>query len=385
MINVNITVDSTTAMVEIDGRVDSNSVSELEASFEKSGVISGCSNCIFNLEKTEYISSAGLRFFLKVQKDGLDVQFINASSEVYNIFDVTGFRDMFPVQRALRRMSVDGCEIIGQGANSIVYRIDSDIILKLYIKGDVLPEVKAEQAHAKYALRIGIPTAISYDVVKVEDKYGSVFELVDAQSIAGILRKDVSLLNEYIPVYASVLKSVHEIEYVESKNISLPRAKDKVLSAAVKIKEWLPVEMYDKLYSKITQMPEGDTMIHGDSQPNNLMVTKDEVLFIDMDTMAVGDPIFEFGALYAALIGYAYYSDNMEILGISNELSFDLWHGLFDEYYKDISSEEKEKKLATCKLISAVQVFKKIAKYTDKYGQTAYDNSLKDLIECISE
>ncbi len=38
--------------------------------------------------------------------------------------------------------------------------------------------IKNEQRLAKRAFVKGVPTAISYDIVKVGDKYGSVFELL---------------------------------------------------------------------------------------------------------------------------------------------------------------------------------------------------------------
>ena len=41
------------------------------------------------------------------------------------------------------------------------------------------------------------------------------------------------------------------------------------------------------------------TFVHGDCHFKNIMVQKDELILIDMDTLSVGHPIFEFAALYA--------------------------------------------------------------------------------------
>lgn len=45
---------------------------------------------------------------------------------------MTGFTEMLPVEKAFREISVDGCEVIGQGANGAVYRINPEIIIKVY-------------------------------------------------------------------------------------------------------------------------------------------------------------------------------------------------------------------------------------------------------------
>lgn len=66
-------------------------------------------------KKLEYISSAGLRVLLKLTKSVGEVSIVNVSPEVYEIFDVTGFTSILNVKKALREISVDGCEVIGAG------------------------------------------------------------------------------------------------------------------------------------------------------------------------------------------------------------------------------------------------------------------------------
>jgi anti-anti-sigma factor len=72
---------------------------------------------IIDCEKLEYTTSAGLRVVLRLKQDVDDTKIINASREVYDILDMTGFTEMMEVERAYRVFSVEGCEVIGQGAN----------------------------------------------------------------------------------------------------------------------------------------------------------------------------------------------------------------------------------------------------------------------------
>ena len=137
----------------------------------------------------EYISSAGLRVLMMLaRKQGNALTVRNVSPEVYDILEMTGFTSILNVKKKLREFSVDGCEVVGRGAIGTVYRIDEDTIIKVYELPDSIPMIENEQKRAKQAFLKGIPTAISYDVVKVGDKYGSVFELLRASTYNDLIR-----------------------------------------------------------------------------------------------------------------------------------------------------------------------------------------------------
>ena len=119
-------------------------------------------------EELVYISSAGLRVLLKAKK-ALSGQLImeNVSAEVFDILDMTGFTEILTVHKALRRISIEGLTEIGHGQNGSVYRMDADTIVKVFRANIDYGMVQNEIAKSKSAFMLGIPTAISYDVVKV--------------------------------------------------------------------------------------------------------------------------------------------------------------------------------------------------------------------------
>ena len=53
---------------------------------------------IFDVNELEYISSAGLRQILQLKKQEKDFSIINASTDVYDIFDMTGFTEMMNIK-----------------------------------------------------------------------------------------------------------------------------------------------------------------------------------------------------------------------------------------------------------------------------------------------
>ena len=279
----------------------------------------------------EYISSAGLRILLQLRKSHSDITITDVSPDVYEILDVTGFTQMMKVNRAYRKVSVEGCEVIGRGANGTIYRIDKDNVVKVYNNADALEEIKNERECAKLALILGIPTAISYDIVRIGDSYGSVFELLDAKSFSKILATEPDKLDWCVSEYVEMLHRIHETEVPPGK---LPDMKDTGLKWATFMKDYLPEEYGNKLVNMVAAIPEDDHMIHGDYHTKNLELTNDEVLLIDMDTLAVGDPVFEFASIFNAFQGF-YETDHDRILefqGFTYDTATTFWNKVLAAY-----------------------------------------------------
>ena len=86
------TQDGTTLKVSLIGELDSMNTPELEEKLIKE--IDGVKELIFDLEKLEYISSAGLRVLLQMQKTMKtqgSMVIRNTNEDVMDIFKVTGF------------------------------------------------------------------------------------------------------------------------------------------------------------------------------------------------------------------------------------------------------------------------------------------------------
>lgn len=85
--------------VKLEGRLDTTTAPELEASLQES--IGNINSLTINLEKLEYISSAGLRVLLSahkkmIAKEGLKVT--NVCPDVMDVLDITGFSDILTIE-----------------------------------------------------------------------------------------------------------------------------------------------------------------------------------------------------------------------------------------------------------------------------------------------
>lgn len=85
--------------VAIAGRLDTTTSPQLEG--ELRTAVNGITELTFDLEKLEYISSAGLRVLLTAQKvmnkQG-EMKIINVNPDVREIFEVTGLDEILNVE-----------------------------------------------------------------------------------------------------------------------------------------------------------------------------------------------------------------------------------------------------------------------------------------------
>ena len=83
----------------LEGRLDTMTAPQLEAVLKEA--LPGVEALTFDLEKLEYISSAGLRVLLSAQKtmnkQGT-MKVIHANEMIMEIFEVTGFADILNIE-----------------------------------------------------------------------------------------------------------------------------------------------------------------------------------------------------------------------------------------------------------------------------------------------
>ncbi|MCI6999886.1 MAG: STAS domain-containing protein [Clostridiales bacterium] len=88
-----------TKTLALIGRLDTVTAPELEA--EISTILPTAESLVLDMEKLEYISSAGLRVILKTQKaltQKAGLKLINVSDDVREVFEITGFSDFLTIE-----------------------------------------------------------------------------------------------------------------------------------------------------------------------------------------------------------------------------------------------------------------------------------------------
>ncbi len=347
-------------LIKLKGRIDSSNASEVEKEInDEIGNHEG--SLKVDVGALEYISSAGLRIILRLKKKFSNTKIVNCLSEVYEIFDMTGFTEMMDISKAYREISVEGCEVIGEGANGIVYRTDPDTIVKVYKSPDSLEEIHNERRLARKAFVMGIPTAISYDVVKVGEYYGAVFELLNAQSFN-------KLIADGVPVEQLAKESVDILKIIHSKELEpgeLPSKREEAVGWGEYVREHLPEDVGTKLVELFKDIPETNTMLHGDYHIKNIMKQNGENLLIDMDTLSMGHPIYEFAAIFAAYKGFSCYDpyNCSNFLGITVEQTQEFLDYTFKYYFEGESQEKIDEIIRMSEIICYTRIMRRQIKH----------------------
>ena len=94
--NIQKTVSGTTLTVALEGRLDTMTAPKLEEE-----LCGGITRLVFDVEKLKYISSAGLRVLLAMQKlmnQQGEMVLQNVNEAVTETLEVTGFSDILSIE-----------------------------------------------------------------------------------------------------------------------------------------------------------------------------------------------------------------------------------------------------------------------------------------------
>ena len=350
--------------IALAGKIDSVNAPQVEAEIQRALSESPAERVLVDCDRLEYTSSAGLRIILRLKQGNENTTLINVHPEVYEVLDMTGFTEMMTVEKAYRVVSVEGCEVIGQGANGKVYRIDRDTILKAYHNPDSLEEIRQEREMARLAFVRGIPTAIPYDVVRLEGGgYGTVYELLNAESFAKLLSRGEKTVEELAERSVRLLKLIHS---KEASPDAMPDMRETALGWVRFLKDYLPEALFEKLYALVEAVPAVPHILHGDYHVKNVMLQNGEELLIDMDTLCFGHPIFELGSMFNAYVGYG-VTDPAKVedfLGISMATAGEFWRKSLSLYLET----EDEARLREVENKAKIMGFTRIIRRTIRRG-----------------
>ena len=335
-----MSTDENSLCVALKGRVSSDNAPEWEKKIFDTVKKNPQKRISLDASNLTYISSAGLRVLMKLRKenpDGLDI--FNVSPEIYEILEVSGFTDILHVHKRLREISIDGCELIGKGGNGSVYRISEDEIIKVYTSKTSMESIERERVLARNAFIAGVPTAIPYDMVKVGEHYGIVFEMVKADVVGKRLLNEPEKFDEYAIKYADLFKQIHKVELSEK---GLPSTKSIYLDYADHLDGWYNPEELERLKCFIRQIPDRETMVHGDFHTNNIMVQGAELLIIDMAEISYGNPIYDLASSYFAHVLNPRQdpASVIKYLNVTPEIATRLWDVLMRRYFETDDSKK---------------------------------------------
>lgn len=360
------------------GRLDTDSSVKFETEILDICNANKHESLILDATELQYVASSGLRVILKIAKSEKNFKIENVSSAIYSVFEMTGFSRIINISKALRKIDLEKCERIGFGGNGAVYRVSEDEIVKVNYNPATYGGLEKELTKAKEAFLLGVPTAISFDLVDCGDgKRGVVYETIKSTTLGEAMHSDPSRMEELTDRYVEQLNALHSIR---TDNPVFGSAKDNFRKQVEDSSKYLTEEEGKLLHLVLDALPEGDRLVHCDAHPKNLMIQNGEMLWIDMEQMAVGHPIYDLISIAVILDGMRTEEMIMNIAGMSNANVALLKECFLRKYFKTEDKAMLEKlgsMMGALRLIRTVFAIGFKTPQNDKYRQAIIDMARK--------
>ena len=238
-----------------------------------------------------------------------------------------------PKERAMREISVEGCQVLGKGGNGAVYRLDDETIVKVYFSNRHRPErINNSRETTKRAFVHGIPTMIAFDMVKVGENYGVVYEMINAKPLGQEICEHPDKIDEYSNLIADTLLNIHHIEFEKG---TLPDSKERLRKEVIATRDagFYKPEEAARVMKLIDGIPDRNTFIHQDFHPGNLMLQNGEIMLIDVDDSGLGHPIIDLAAMHLVYVTAAKTSYKLTAMGLTKDQFARVWNNILKRYF----------------------------------------------------
>lgn len=321
----------------VHGRLDATTAPDLESAVDLAGV----QVLVVDLDRCDYVSSAGLRVFLgfsrRLSAVGGSLVLTNARPEVERVLEITGLASLMHLRPKVREVSIDGLEKLSAGVCGECFRLDRETVLKLYNEG-VAPEVaEQEKRFAKAAFVAGIPTAISYDVVACGSRTGVVYELLDAELFSAVVLRDPGNVDRHAAMLASVARAVHT---TTADPEVFPDLKERLCGYIRQMDFFLGAADIDLLLEELAAIPDADTCVHFDLHTSNIMIRDGEPVIIDMGDLSRGHYLFDLG-LATMIYGLPESGICEMATKIPTDVGVQLWERFLAHYFEGLPAAER--------------------------------------------
>lgn len=285
-----------------EGRIDGNNADSIEKDIFS--VIDGCEGelkkIVFDFSDLSYISSAGLRIFIKIKRRIKDVEVINPTTEVYEILDITGFTNMLDVKRSMPALDINGLEVIGGGVRSKVLRLDDERVVKVFDKNCTLEWIEEKKQHATKLIAAGIPAAISFETVKCGDNYGIIYEMMNAKTVLRAVSEEPDKTEYYGREMGKLLNLLHANEFDSGFENYDDRIERRIDILEKDFSEYYDAQTISAMRKIRRSIKRRNSLVMGYFHEGNVMLHNGEMLIANFDEVGTGSTAYELVTHYMA-------------------------------------------------------------------------------------
>ena len=173
---------------------------------------------------------------------------------------------------------------IAEGRTAEIYLWDDQHVLKLYRDWCPPGWVEYEARIARLVYAAGIPSPEASEIVELDGRRGLIYQRLEGISMVQDLKARPWLLFQHARSLAELQCKIHEKSSVE-----LPSYKDR-LRYDIEEASHLTEGLRRKAIDLLDQLPDGQSICHGDFHPENVLITQSGPVVIDWMTACSGRP-----------------------------------------------------------------------------------------------
>jgi uncharacterized protein (TIGR02172 family) len=174
--------------------------------------------------------------------------------------------------------------LIGEGRTAEIYTWDDQHVLKLYRDWCPPDWVDYEARIARLVYEAGIPLPEPWGVVDVDGRRGLIYQRLEGISMAKDLKARPWTLFKHAHSLAELQIKIHE-----KSTFELPSYKDR-LRYDIDETPHLTEVLRKRAHALLDQLPDRQSICHGDFHPENVLITKSGPMVIDWMTACSGSP-----------------------------------------------------------------------------------------------
>ncbi len=266
--------------------------------------------------------------------------------------------------RKYREVSVEGCSVIGHGAKGDVYRYDDELIIKVYNESNTYKDVEREVMLARKAFVLGLPTAVTFGIVAVGNRYGTMYELIDSSSVSALITSHPEEVDRYAKIMSDVAHAIHGTETDENCFQDASQMMTTWVSEGI---GYLDEALAAKIQTLIDSLPPTKHLVHGDFHTGNVLMNGSEPVLIDLDCLSVGHPVLDLSIIYMSYVAIGEEEPDKvrQFMGFSYDTALSFFDCFMKEYFKGLTEEAIREATDKAALLCYVRLIRKYRKRTD--------------------